>query len=135
MSVVGGDIQEITYNHPDVGSGVLYPKSQEEATVDYGGLRTADDDAAIDGGGRAVQQLQRTRWSVSVPITHDMLSKDELQALTAMAESGKDAEWTFQHTNGDLRRGKGKPVGDLQSNFGSAQIDLKISGGGRLERI
>jgi hypothetical protein len=135
MAVVAGDLQEITYNHPELGQGVLYPKAQEEATIDPGGLRTTDDDAMLDGAGRAIQQVQRTRWSVSVPISHDLLDARELEVLTQMAASPKEATWTFQHSSGDIRRGRGKPVGDLQSNVGSAQIDLKISGGGPLEKV
>ncbi len=135
MAVVAGDIQEITFNHPTLGSGVLYPKSQEEGTYDPGGLRTSDDDAAIDGGGRAVDALQRTRWSFQVPITHDMNGKRELNLLAKLAASPEPAVWTTQHANGDIRKGTGKPVGDIQSNVGSAQIDLKVSGGGKLETI
>ena len=49
MSYVAGDILEITYNHPVIGSGTLYCKANEDSQVDKGGYRSEDDDAMVTG--------------------------------------------------------------------------------------
>ena len=36
MAVVGGDIVELTFNHPTLGSGIIFPKSAEDSTFDLG---------------------------------------------------------------------------------------------------
>jgi hypothetical protein len=40
---VHGDILEVTYNHPTLGSGVFYPKANEGNKFDPGGFRNNDD--------------------------------------------------------------------------------------------
>ncbi len=64
----GGDIIEITYNHPNaaIGSGVIYPKASEDSSFDLGGFRGSDDNNMVDGGGRNMRQLNRMRWSFEV---------------------------------------------------------------------
>ena len=54
---VGGDITEITYNHPTIGSGVFYPKAAEDNTFDTGGLRSDDDANMIDGAGNMIDKM------------------------------------------------------------------------------
>lgn len=135
MSVVAGDIQEITYEHPDYGSGVIYPKAGEEATYDPGGFRTNDDDASIDNGGRSIDVMNRTRPFFQVPVSHDINGTREMQALADMAGSPKQGTWTIQHANGDVRRLVGKPVGNIQGNVGAGTIDLKVAGSKKMEKI
>jgi hypothetical protein len=60
---IGGDILELTFNHPTIGSGVVFAKAGEDNTFDAGGLRTGDDANMIDGGGNMIQQMNRVRWS------------------------------------------------------------------------
>jgi hypothetical protein len=60
----GGDIIEITFNHPSIGSGTLFPKAGEDSTYNTGGFRSADDDNMIDGAGNMIfhgmQTLRKT---------------------------------------------------------------------------
>ncbi len=43
MSFVAGDILEITYNHPVIGSGTLSCKASQDSQVDPGGYRSGHD--------------------------------------------------------------------------------------------
>lgn len=135
MAVNAGDIEEITYSHPTVGNGTLYPKSQEEFTFDYGGIRTSDSDDNVDGGGRSINVMQNKRWFIEGPIIWDRSQKKELDKLVQLASDPEEAEWTIQHIDGSVYKGKGKPVGDLQGNAGNGQIPLKVSGGGKMEPV
>jgi len=130
----GGDITEITYNHPTVGSGVLYPKAGEDNTFDLGGYNSTDDQQMVDGGGRMIDQMNRKRWKVGVLISNDMNSKTELEKIEAMNASPLPADWTFSHINGTVYVGTGKPVGDKELNVNQSTFALTLSGGGKLKK-
>jgi hypothetical protein len=91
----GGDIIEITYNHPTIGSGVIYPKAAEDNTFDLGGIRSADDMAMVDGGGNMIDQMNRGRWMVEALCVNDMNSQNEVEKCNEMAASAVLADWTF----------------------------------------
>lgn len=135
MGAVGGDIIEVTFNHPTLGSGTLFPKAAEDSTYDLGGIRSSDDANMVDGGGNMIDQMNRSRWSFEVPIAWDMNTNGELEKCVAMAADPVPAEWTFTHINGTVYAGTGKPVGDLQGNGNAATFPLKVSGGGKLKKI
>jgi hypothetical protein len=67
----GGDIIEITFNHPSIGSGTLFPKAGEDSTYNTGGFRSADDDNMIDGAGNMIDKINRTRWSFEALLSWD----------------------------------------------------------------
>lgn len=131
----GGDITEITWNHPTLGSGVILPKGSEDSTYDPGGIRSNDDAASIDGGGNSIDQMNRVRWSFEVAIAWEFLTGDTLADMAALAASPVPADWTFTNINGVVYRGKGKPVGDLQGNGNAATMPLKVSGGGLFQKL
>lgn len=131
----GGDIVEITCNHPDVGNIIMYPKSNEDSTYDTGGIRTNDDANMIDGGGNAIYQKNRTRPSFSVKIAWDMVSSGELEFLSAVTASSKEAAWTFTNINNTIYKLNGTQVGDLTGNGNTSTIDLKVAGSGKMEII
>jgi hypothetical protein len=132
---VGGDIIEVTCNHPTLGAFVYFPKSAEDSTYDLGGYRATDDSNMIDGGGNMIDQLNRARWSFEVPLSMDMITEETMESLVSMAGSTELGEWTFTNINGTVYQGTGKPVGDLQGNGNASTIPLKVSGGGRLRKI
>lgn len=135
MAAVGGDITEITYNHPTLGTGTIFPKSGEDSTYDLGGLRGNDDANMVDGSGGSIRQLNRVRWSFEVTVAWDMNSRAELEKLTALAGDPVEAEWTITNINGTVYGGTGAPVGDMQGNGNAATFTLKVSGGGALKKI
>lgn len=131
----GGDIIEITYNHPTLGSGVLYPKSAEDSTFDLGGFRGNDDANGIDGGGRTIRTLNQVRWSYESPVSWDMNLTNELDVVSAMAKDAQEATWTFTSINNTVWQGKGAPVGDVQGNGNTSMFTLKVAGGKGLKKI
>jgi hypothetical protein len=137
MGVVGGDIREITCNHDDpaIGTRIFRVKQGADTSFDPGGLRTDDDKAGVDGGGRNVKKMTRGRWSVKTVITWDMNGVNELDALEKIAASILDADWTFEHVNGTVWAGKGTVVGEVEGNGQSAEIPIVFQGGGKLSKI
>jgi hypothetical protein len=135
MATVAGDIIEVTYNHPTLGSGVFYPKSAEDSTYDLGGYRGADDANMVDGSGATIRQLNRVRWSFEVVCASEMNVRQDLENLTALAGSDVEADWTITHINGTVYGGKGAPVGDIQANGNAGTFTLKVSGGGVMKKI
>ncbi len=133
--VVAGDLREITWNHPTLGSGTLFPKSAEDSTFDTGGFRSADEANMIDGGGNMIDQMNLTRWSLESVVSHDMNDREDLVKLSALASSPVLADWTVSHINGTVWAGKGKPVGDIKANGNQGTINLKLSGGGQMKKI
>lgn len=131
----GGDILEISYKHPTLGSGVLFPKSAEDFTLDPGGFRSNDDANLVTASGEMIDQINRVRWGMEGPIGWDMAVKDELSQMRKLAASPVLADWTFTHINGTIWGGKGKPVGDIQGNTNTAQMSIKVAGGGELVPI
>ncbi len=128
MGFVGGDITEITYNHPVIGSGTLFCKANEDGTLDLGGFRSNDDANSITGDGRMIDQINRVRGSFEAPpIAWDMVGENELQKLADMSRSPVLADWTISSISGSIWGGKGKPVGDIQGATNTAQITLKIA--------
>lgn len=128
MSYTGGDIVEITYEHPVIGSGTIYCKANEDGTIDPGGYRSNDDANQITGDGKMIDQMNRVRGSFEAPpIAWDMTDVDELQKLADMAKSPVLANWTINHISGKIWGGKGKPVGDLTGATNTAQVTLKLA--------
>ena len=135
MASIGGDITELTFNHPTIGSGTLFVKASEDSTFDLGGLRSNDDANGVDGGGNTIRQMNHVRWFVEVTASWDMNTRKDLEKVTAMAADPVEAEWTVSHINGVTYGGTGSPVGDLNGNGNTATFPLKISGGGVLKQI
>ena len=126
---VGGDITEISYNHPTLGSGTLFPKAGEDNTYDLGGFRSKDDANGIDGGGQPIDVMNRVRGFFECSVANDMNTNKELEAVSALAASPVAATWTFSVVNGKSYTGTGKPVGDLSANINQGTFKMKVSGG------
>ena len=131
----GGDIIEISCNHPTIGSLTMYPKSAEDSTYDNGGFRTSDDANMIDGSGKAIWQKNRTRPSFAVKLAWDMSGRGELEFLSAVTSDPQEATWTFTNVNGVIYKLTGTQVGDLNGNGNSSTIDLKVAGSGIMQII
>lgn len=134
MTFVAGDIRELTYNHPELGSGTLFSKSGEDFTIDEGGKRSNDDDNAMAGGQR-IDTMNEIPWSAEGTVAWDATGQDELHQLTLMTGSPIEATWTVEHISGAIYQGSGKPVGDIKGNLNTAMVALKLAGSGKLEKI
>ena len=133
---VAGDILEITYNHPVIGSGTLYCKANEDSQVDPGGYRSEDDNSMTTGAGDMIDKINAVRWSYEAPpIAWDMTEADELTKLAQLSASPILADWTISSISGAIWGGKGKPVGDIKGSTNTGQIPLKLAGSGVLKQI
>lgn len=135
MSAIGGDILEITWNHPTLGTGNLFAKSNEDSTFDLGGFRSDDDANMIDGGGNMIDKINRVRPIFECTVSNDNNTRLELEKLSDLAASSTPANWTIAHISGAIYGLNGKPVGDVKANGNNATIALKLSGGGTMKRI
>lgn len=129
---VGGDIREIQWNHPTLGSGTLFPKAGEASSYDLGGFRGEDDANGLDGGGNTIRVLKQNRWFFEVPVSNDMNIKNELEKINAMCGDPQEATWTITHINGTVYVGTGAPVGELKFDGMASTFPFKVSGGGNL---
>lgn len=132
---VGGDILEMTFNHPRLGTGTFFPKANEDSTFDLGGFRGDDDANLVDGGGANIKKLNRARWYAEVVVAADQNVSQDLEKLSDMAADPVDATWTITHVNGAVYQGLGSPVGDVQWNGNAATVNVKIAGGAKLKKI
>lgn len=126
---VGGDIIEVTYNHPTLGSGTFFPKSSEASTYDTGGFRSKDEANAIDGSGTPIDTMNQVRGFFEVTAANDMNTSKDIEKAAALAASPVPATWTFSVINGVSYSGTGKPVGDLSGDVDKATFKLKVAGG------
>lgn len=133
--MTGGDVKEITYNHPTLGSGAFFPKSGEDSTFDPGGYRSDDDENGVDGSGEMIDKMNLKRWSCEVTLGSDMNTRVDLLRVSDLAESPVLASYTVTHVNGTVWAGKGKPVGDVKHNGNAATLPLKLAGSGRMKKI
>lgn len=135
MGAVGGDILEAAYSHPTIGSGTLFPKANEDSTLDLGGLRKDDDSSNIDGAGNHIVKMNRTTWMAEMTIANDINTRNDSDKVDKLSESPVAATWTITHVSGAVYQGLGTIVGDVQPNLNSATIKIKIAGGGKLKKI
>lgn len=135
MSYVGGDLIEVTWNHNTLGDGSFFIKGGEDASIDTGGFRSEDDNAAVAGDGQMIDKINRKRWSVEAPIAWDRTVKNEIEHLAELAADPLPATFTFSDPHGTIWSGYGKPVGDIVGSTQDATVPMKISGGGRLSKI
>lgn len=127
MSAKGGDIKEITYTHPTLGSGVLFAKANEGNKLTPGGLVASDDDGMIDGAGNYIWQMNWQRGSIEALIVNDMNTREDLTKLQAMEGDPVDTEFTVSIVNNTVWSGIGRPVGMLSADINASTVSVKIA--------
>lgn len=133
MRILGGDITELVCKHPTLGDVRFQTKSNESYTLDKGGYRNNDDANQITGGGQAMYQKNRVRWSLEGPVMVDF-SENEV-TMEDLAESDEEGTWIISHISGTVWQAKGMPVGDITTDTNNAQMTSKIAGGGKLKPV
>lgn len=128
-----GDVDEIVCQHT-LGEFRFFPKANESFTIDSGGIRANDDANQVTSNGQMMSQLNRVRWAIEglVAIDASGSTESDVKRLAGHPDLGT---WTFSFLNGNIRKGKGRPVGDLQSDSNAGTMTLKVAGGGELETI
>ena len=132
---VHGDIREITFNHPEIGSGILSPKAGEDNTFDIGGFRNNDDESQITTAGDLMLSKSRVRGFFEVVVEDDAKTREDLEKMVDLSDSSQLAEWTVTLTDGTVYAGKGTPVGDLQKSLLTGVFTLKVAANGKWQKI
>lgn len=135
MGFIGGDVKDVVAQNPVLGSFRFSPKANEAFTLNKGGLRTNDDNNGVTGNGQSIRQLNRFRWSLDGPCMVDFLSGNGFDDLDQLASSPKDTTWTISLISGQIYKGTGWPVGEMPVDTNTAQVTLKVQGGGQLEPL
>jgi len=135
MASYGGDIIEVTFNHPALGNGTFFPKANEDSTFDTGGFRVDDDADSVSGDGEPIYKKTRKRWSFETVCAMDMNNRQDAVVWSDIAEADEEAEFTITSSNGTVWGGKGKPVGEINFNGNAATFPLKAGGGKKLKKI
>lgn len=132
--VINGDIVEIAWSNPDLGSGFFFPIANTDSTLNLGGFR-GNDQAVLDGAGRLMNQKNRMPWSASMETANDPLNTKELEAASALAASTAETVYTITHVSGVRYKGAGTILGNLEGNFNKGSFQLTLTGGGVLVQI
>ncbi len=131
MATIAGDVTEIGYSAP-TGSGVFYPKSDEDVTIDIGGFVNEDDDTMISGSGNRIGKKTRKAPMFEATISNE---NDAYERLVEIREANEDTTWTLSHISGKVYQVTGQPVGDIQPNLNDGTFTLKVLGNGKMEVI
>lgn len=132
----GGDLLEITCNHPILGDFRFDPKGSEDTEVDFGGYMKQDADDSVTGAGTDIVIMNRKRWSVVSPPLAWEQNPDTLQTLQSIQSNPEPATFTFTFIDGSVYKGTGHIYGDVKGNKNAATVNpLKFAGGGQLEDI
>lgn len=135
MAFLGGDIIELVCTHPTLGTFRYEAKANEAFTLDKGGIRNDDSADGVTGAGSVILKKSRVRWSVEGPVAVDMLGDQEMSNTNALAESVDPGVWLLTSISGAIYQGIGWPVGDVNIDTNTAQMKLKVAGGGNLDQI
>lgn len=122
-----GDIRELTYNHPTIGSGIFHPKSGEGNTMDPGGIRSNDDAQQVTTTGQLIDQMSFVRGHMEVIVENDTDIRLDADKARELAADPALATWTVTFMNGAVYVGAGKPVGDIQPDILAGTFTLKIA--------
>lgn len=125
---VHGDITEVRYNHPTLGSGIFFPKANEGNVFDPGGLRNNDDTSMVAGNGSVMFQKNRIAGSFTVLIENDSVSRKDYAKVQALQASSASADYTITHVNGSVWKVTGQPVGAIEVDVNAGTFTLKVVG-------
>lgn len=123
---VGGDVLELTSNHPSLGSFIYKVVRNQDNTYDTGGDRTNDDANMKTGGNEAIWQINGKMGAVNITLVNDMEQKT-VERLEQEAAHPVPSVWTFSVINGKTYKGEGKPVGDINPNINNSTVAVKIA--------
>lgn len=131
---VAGDVKEITFNHPTLGSGTLKPISGEDFTLSLGGFKTLDEDV-ITSDGEKIDKITNSAWMAEGSVRWASQTGLDLEKIKNLSGSTDNSDWTFELMDGSIYGGFGKPVGDIQGSTKDGTISIKLTGGGGLRQI
>ena len=135
MATIAGDITEVLWSHPTLGTGVFYPKSGEDSTIELGGFRNSDDANMRSGDGERIYQKNAVSPFFECTIKHETITAQDAEAVVALAESTVEAVWEVTHVSGATYKLRGMPSGDIQPNLNQGTFTLKVVGSGKMQKL
>lgn len=127
-STTHGDILEITYNHPEIGSGRFRPKSGEGNTYKLGGFQNNDDANAIGSEGTLIMQKNRVTGMLEAVVINTTAEGEESDAdiLQQLMNSPIPADWTFTTQADAVFAGNGHAVGEVAPDLNAGTFSMKV---------
>jgi len=134
MAIVGGDIEELAFNDPVLGTGFFQPMKDQDNIFIPGGYENADD-GMVTGNGTLVITKNRNVGSITILLANDTTAAtSDVDIAKALQVSANEQTWTVAHSNGTVWRGKGVIVGALEANTNKSTFQIKINSGLGFER-
>lgn len=133
----GGDLREITWNNPDVGSGRFFTKAGETHSLDLGMMKTDDSADNIDTGGNFINIKTVKPWSYEAVIALDQNNPNrmELETAQALSNSFNPTDFTFSMFDGSVYVMSGSVVGDIVADRSKSTMPFKVMGGGFAQQV
>lgn len=127
-STTHGDIKEITFNHPVIGSGRFRPKSGEGNTYKIGGFQNNDDANAIASDGTLIMSKNRVSGMLEAVVINSTAEGETSDAdtLQQLIDSPEPADWTFTTMADAVFAANGHPVGEITPDLNAGTFTLKI---------
>jgi len=123
----GGDVLEITFDNPNIGSGSFFPISNQGNTFKPGGIMANDDANQVTASGTMINQLNRTLGHFEVLCENDMNLRDDISVAQALAGDTANTDFTISLNNKTVWTATGRPVGELTSDVNASSFTLKIN--------
>jgi hypothetical protein len=129
MAAVGGDIIEVTYNHPTLGTGFFKAVVGEANTFQPGGFMNSDEETGLNAQGGLIIDKTRTRAFFEIVVESDLNVDEDLIRAKALAENTAPANWSISIVNGTIWSGSGVPVGAMDADIKASRFTLKVASG------
>ena len=128
-STTHGDIKEITYNHPVIGSGRFRPKSGEGNTYNIGGFMNNDDSNSISSDGDLIMTKNRVRGTLEAVVVNSTAigESSDAQTLQDLMNSSTPADWTFTTVADAVFAASGFPVGEVTPDLNAGTFTMKLA--------
>lgn len=127
MAFSGGDLEQLTCNHPVLGQFTFDPYGGEDSTYTLGGNVSDDDDSKASASGAMIDSMMTKRDSFSCVISGSPGDK-VYENLVSLRSHPKLGVWTATNINGTVYRITGKPVGDIAASGKDSKIEIKLAG-------
>ena len=121
-----GDILEVRYQHPTIGTNIFHAVSSQSNELDLGGRRSEDDENKVTTTGIMIDSMSFKRGSLSVLVESDNNVREDQRVLGELAADSVDATWTVTLMSGAVYVGVGKPVGEIKGDVYAGTVQMKI---------
>lgn len=129
MAKIGGDLLEISVQHPTAGSKIIYGVAGETTTIKLGGVEN-EDNGAVDGGQNLIVSKRLVPGHIQGPFANDNRSAlAEFEFIQNVAASPEEAVFTFRYIDNEVYSGSGTPVGEITLDAKAATFTMKIVSG------